>query len=112
MQYRQLIIVLIATGVLCGCGTDSALGRAEQSCLKYPTPSARADCEGRARADAAAYRMEAQKNEDAARARARAEVAAQEAAAADGKSDAKSEPQKKSGLCFKRESTGEVVCPN
>lgn len=108
MQHRHLTALLIATVALCACARDSALGRAEQSCLKYPTPTARAECEGQAKADNAAVVKESQKNEEAARARALAEVPAQAAPAA----DAKSEVKKKSGLCFKRESTGEMVCPN
>ena len=111
LLFKRLAIFVTAC-VLCACARDSALGRAEQSCLKYPTPTARAECEGRAKADNAAFLKESQKNEHAAKARALAELPAQEAPAADAKSDVKSEVKKKSGLCFKRESTGEMVCPN
>ena len=108
MQYRYLLAMLITVFAVCACTRDSALGRAEQSCLKYPTPTARTECEARARADHAAFLKESQKNEDAAKARTRAELTAQDPPAADAASDVK----KKSGLCFKRESTGEMVCPN
>lgn len=108
MLLFKRLAILVTACVLCACARDGALGRAEQSCLKYPTPTARAECEGRAKADNAAFVKESQKNEEAAKARALAEVPAQEAPAADAKSDVK----KKSGLCFKRESTGEMVCPN
>ena len=59
------------------------------------------------RADSAAFFKESQKNEDDAKARAMAEVLAQEAPAA-----SKGDVKKKSRLCFKRESMGEMVCPN
>lgn len=107
-MHHHLMPLLITTVALCACGTDSMLGRAEQSCLKYPMPAARTECEGRAKADNAAFLKESQKNEAAAKARALAEVPAQMEAGPDTKSDAK----KKSGLCFKRESTGEMICPN
>lgn len=108
MQKFKLFVQLLAICVLCACARDSALGRAEQSCLKYPTPTARAECEARVKADNAAFLKESQKNVEAAKARSLAELPAQEAPAA----DAKIEVKKKSGLCFKRESTGETVCPN
>lgn len=103
-----LFNVLVSACALCACARDSALGRAEQSCLKYPTPDARAECEARAKADNAAFLKESQKMEEAAKARTEAEVPDQESAVPDAKSDTK----KKSGLCFKRASTGEMVCPN
>lgn len=94
MQHRHLVARLMSTVALCACSTASVLGRAEQSCLKYPTPTARAECEARVKADNAAFLKESQKNAEAPSA------------------DAKGEVPKKSGLCFKRKSTGEVVCPN
>jgi hypothetical protein len=108
MQNSKLLVLLVAIGALSACARDSALGRAEQSCVKYPTPAARAECEARAKADNAAYLKETQKIEEAAKARAFADVPAQESPGAEVKSDVK----KKSGLCFKRESTGEIICPN
>jgi hypothetical protein len=111
MQKRKLIkqlFTVCALFALSACARDNALGRAEQSCLKYPTPTARAECEARAKADNAAFLKESQKIEEATKARALAEEPAQEASTADAKSDVK----KKNSLCFKRESTGEVVCPN
>ena len=108
MQKFKLLVQLFAVCALCACARDSALGRAEQSCLKYPTPTARAECEARVKADNAAFRQESQKNEEAAKAQSLAELPTQEVPPADPKSEVK----KKSGLCFKRESTGEIVCPN
>ena len=58
-------------------------------------------------ADSPAFFKESQKNEDDAKAWAMAEVLAQEAPAA-----SKGDVKKKSRLCFKRESMGEMVCPN
>ena len=99
MQNSKLLVLLVAIG---------ALGRAEQSCLKYPTPAARAECEIRVKADNAAFVKESQKIEANAKALSLSEMPAQEMSAADAKSDVK----KKNGLCFKREATGEMVCPN
>jgi hypothetical protein len=124
MKHRHLIALVLSTVALSGCGRDSFLGRAEQSCLKYPTPAARMECEQRANEVNDAFEKETQKNRDQAKARAAAELKAQEPAgsgvagdaAVDTKSNApdavKTEPQKKNGLCFKRAATGEVVCPN
>ena len=119
MKLPQILALVFLTSALCACGTDSALGRAEQSCIKYPTPTARTECEQKERADSQAFEKEIQKNKAEAKARADAELQAQ-ASAGDGRSDAKSdtgdatkpEAKKKSGLCFKRAATGEMVCPN
>lgn len=100
--------LLLLSACLGACGTDSALGRAEQACYKYPTPSARQECEQRAKADDAAYEKEMKRNEAQERAKAKAELQAQEVT----DPDAKGEVKKKNGLCFKREATGEMVCPN
>ncbi len=108
MQCRHSFAVLATVCALCACARDSVLGRAEQSCLKYPTPTARSECEARVKADHAAFMKESQKTEDTAKARALVDLPAQETPITDGKSEVK----KKSGLCFKRESTGEMVCPN
>ena len=73
----------------------NALWRAEQSCLKIPTPAARAECEQQAKSDRAAFDKEMKQKSDA--------KALEEAGTAQPKKD---------GLCFKRQSTGETVCPN
>ena len=69
---------------------ENAMSRVEQSCVKIPTPQARADCEKRQKDAMTAFEKEkkaTQKDEAAA-------------------------PRKKNDLCFTRSSTGEVVCPN
>ena len=108
MRHLLISMLLLIACSLYGCARDSAMGRAEQSCLKYPTPSARAECEGQAKADNAAFLKESQKKEDDAKARAVAEIPNLDGPDAETKNVVK----KKSGLCFKRESTGEMVCPN
>ena len=123
MKHHDFIAVLFGTAALCGCGSDSFLGRAEQSCLKYPVPGPRAECTQRVKDDMAAFEKETEKNRDLAKAKGLAEIQAQEAAgnvAGDGAGSDKTEApgtskvdeKKKSGLCFKRAATGEVVCPN
>ncbi|OYU44188.1 MAG: hypothetical protein CFE44_14310 [Burkholderiales bacterium PBB4] len=107
MNHRNLWTVPLLLAMLSACGPRGALWQAEQSCLKYPTPGARADCEYKARDDHAAFVKESQKSQDQARAKAQAELEAQEPA----EGEAKREPKKKNELCFKRAS-GETVCPN
>ncbi len=139
--YRALVTLTTAT-CLSACGAGNTLWQAEQSCLKYPTPSARASCEAQAKADNVAFRQELEKNKALVQARAARELEAQKAPSATSgttpdtvpnaanpaspgpagaaASDASSAPdgssidapKKKSGLCFKREATGEILCPN
>ena len=107
-RLRLLAIPLLASA-LSACAVGNALWQAEQSCRKYPTPSARVECEQKAKADDAAYEKEMQRREDQARTRARAEAALQTQDAAT--EEATPPVKKKNELCFKRAS-GEMVCPN
>ena len=70
---------------------ENALSRVEQSCLKYPTPEARANCESKKKETMAAFEKE--------------EKAKKQATNTDS-------TKKKNDLCFTRKATGEVVCPN
>lgn len=96
MKLRLHLLAALAASTLSACGAQNGLWQAEQSCLKYPTPGARADCEAKARDDNAAFVKETQKNKDEAKA----------------KQDSSLDTKKKNPLCFKRESSGETVCPN
>jgi hypothetical protein len=108
LQFRLLLLPLVASA-LSACAVGNALWQAEQSCLKYPTPDTRAECEKRSRATDTAYVKETEKSEAQARARAKAEADLQtQEAPAEGSKPA---AQKKNALCFKRAS-GEMVCPN
>jgi len=83
--------------MLSGCGSNGMLNPNawnEESCVKYPTPDARADCVRRIKEAEAAF--EKQKQADERRQR-----------ALDG-----GQSRKANDLCFTRQSTGEVVCPN
>ncbi len=94
MKTTALLVALSAVGLLSACGTDTFLGRAEESCIKYPTPEARADCEQRHRQAFSDFNKQQDQDKKAQR-------------------DAEKEaPSKPNGLCFKRQSTGELVCPN
>jgi hypothetical protein len=123
MKPPYLIAVIFSAVALYGCGSDSFLGRAEQSCLKYPVPGPRAECTQRAKEDMAAFEKETAKSRDLVKAKGLAEIQAQEAAAsvvgdgtgadqADAAGTSKADDKKKNGLCFKRAATGEMVCPN
>ena len=70
--------------------------QAEQSCIKYPTPSARAECEAKLKEGQLAFEKEIQKKKDDAK----------------NVGDHRVDTKKNNDLCFKRESTGETVCPN
>ncbi|OYT92735.1 MAG: hypothetical protein CFE43_06595 [Burkholderiales bacterium PBB3] len=93
---RSLIALCISAFAVTSWAAGNALWQAEQSCIKYPTPSARAECEKKQKDDMAAFEKELKKNKDDAK------------TSGDTPQDAK----KKNDLCFKRESTGETVCPN
>jgi uncharacterized lipoprotein len=41
MKTMALLVALSAVGLLSACGTDSFLGKAEESCVKYATVEAR-----------------------------------------------------------------------
>ena len=81
-------LLIFLTAVLSACGT------AEQACVKYPTPEARADCEQRHRQVFSDFNKQQEQDKKAQRA-AEKEV-----------------PEKPNGLCFKRQTSGELVCPN
>jgi hypothetical protein len=88
-----LFASITVSGLLSGCSINSPLVRAQEICIKYPTPEARADCERRDKDTEAAFQK--QKDADARRER-----------------DTKADKAKPNDLCFKRQSTGELVCPN
>ena len=91
MLIRRLTPFLLLIPMAFATAGENALSRVEQSCLKYPTPEARANCEGKKKETMAAFEKE--------------EKAKKQAADADG-------TKKKNDLCFTRKTTGEVVCPN
>ena len=88
------LVALSVSGLLSACGTDGFFGRAEGSCVKDPTPEAHAECEQRRRQVFSDFNKQQEQDKKAQRA---AE---------------KDVPEKPNGLCFKRQSTGEIVCPN
>ena len=94
MKTMTFLVALSAVGLLSACGTDTFLGRAEESCVKYPTPEARANCEQRHRQALSDFNKQQEQDKKAQRA-AQKEV-----------------PEKPNGLCFKRQPSGELVCPN
>jgi len=81
-------LLIFLTAVLSACGT------AEQACVKYPTPEARADCEQRHRQAFSDFNKQQEQDKKAQRA------------------IEKVVPEKSNDLCFKRQLTGEMVCPN
>ena len=87
-------VALCIAGLLCACGTDGFWGRAEGSCVKYPTPEARTDCETRHRQAFSDFIKQQEQDKKALR-------------------EAEKETSvKPNGLCFKRQSPSEWVCPN
>ncbi len=89
MRLISFLVALCLVGLLSACGTDTFLGRAEESCVKYPTPEARADCEQRLRQAFSDFNKQQEQDKKAQRA-----------------------AEKPNGLCFKRQSSSELVCPN
>ena len=89
MRLIAFLVALCLAGLLSACGTDTFLGRAEESCVKYPTPEARADCEQRHRQALSDFNKQQEQDKKAQRA-----------------------TEKPNGLCFKRQSASELVCPN
>jgi hypothetical protein len=87
-------VALSVSALLSACGTDGFFGRAEGSCVKYPTPEARADCEQRHRQAFSDFNKQQEQDKKAQR---------------EAERDA---PAKPNGLCFKRQPSGELVCPN
>ena len=94
MRLIAFLVALCLAGLLSACGKDTFLGRAEESCVKYPTPEARADCEQRHRKAFSDFNKQQEQDKKAQR---EAEKEALE---------------KPNGLCFKRQTSGELVCPN
>ena len=94
MKPIAFLVALCIVGLLTACGTDTFLGRAEESCVKYPTPEARANCEQRHRQALSDFNKQQEQDKKAQR---------------EADKDA---PQKPNGLCFKRQASGEFVCPN
>lgn len=92
MKFLRLTHLLLLLPITFANAGENALSRIEQSCVKYPTPEARADCEKSKKESMAAF--ETQKK------------------AAEKASTDVGEPKKKNDLCFTRKATGEVVCPN
>ena len=82
------------SGLLSACGTDTFLGRAEESCVKYPTLEARANCEQRHRQALSDFNKQQEQDKKAQR---------------EADKDAPANPNV---LCFKRQPSGELVCPN
>ncbi len=90
MSIQRMFSFLLLFPAALACAGGNALFRVEQSCVKVPTPEARADCERRQKEAMAAFEKE--------------KKVKQKAAEAGG--------QKKNELCFTRKTSGEVVCPN
>jgi len=94
MKPMVFLVALWFSGLLSACGTEGFFGRAVESCVKYPTPEARANCEQRHRQALSDFNKQQEQDTKAQR---EAE---------------KDVPQKPHGLCFKRQPSGELVCPN
>ncbi|MBC7617976.1 MAG: hypothetical protein H7293_03115 [Candidatus Saccharibacteria bacterium] len=95
-NFHTLIALLAASLAVSASAAGNALWQAEQSCIKYPTPSARAECEIKLKEGQLAFEKEIQKKKDDAK----------------NVGDHRVDTKKNNDLCFKRESTGETVCPN
>jgi hypothetical protein len=93
MTYSHLLL-LLSTLCLSACGINSPLTRASEICVKYPTPETRGNCEKRQKE----VSTEIEKSLDDHRKREK--VLQQD------------DLPSKNDLCFKRQSTGEMVCPN
>jgi len=94
MKSIAFLAALSVAVLLSACGTDGFFGQAEGSCVKFPTPEARAECEQRHRQALSDFKKQQEQDKKAQR---EAEKAA---------------PQKPNSLCFKRQPSGELVCPN
>ena len=81
-------------GLLISAGLSACNTNAEFACVKYPTPESRAECVQRQRQVMDDFKKQHEKEEKSQRA------------------TEKEAPVKPNNLCFKRESTGEQVCPN
>jgi hypothetical protein len=96
MKPALALAVLSLATLISGCGVNGWLVNHEQSCNKYPPSDERIACEKRFKEILAA--SEKQRTQD------------REKAALEMQPDSSSDT--KNGLCFKRQATGETVCPN
>lgn len=93
---KYYFIILSAT-LLSACGQNGFLARTGQTCEKLPPSTERIACEQKVKASlAAAEKQRAQEQADARK--------------LEDAPDVSSDRAKK--LCFTRQSTGELVCPN
>lgn len=88
MKTPDLWTVIFLSAALSACVS------AEQACVKYPTPESRAECVQRQRQAMSDFNKQQEQDK-------KAERAAQQEA-----------PAKPYNLCFKRQPSGELVCPN
>jgi len=94
---KYLLLFILSATLLSACGQNGFLARTGQTCEKLPPSDERIACEKRVKASlAAAEKQRAQEQADA-RKREDAPGAASDTA-------------KK--LCFTRQATGELICPN
>lgn len=94
MKTLKCWLFIFLSNVLGACSIFDPLTGPEQICVKYPTPESRADCVTRQRQVMSEFKKEQEQD-------AKAQRAAE-----------KDAPAKPNGLCFKRQQTGELVCPN
>lgn len=100
MKHRMKPVFALAVislgSLLYGCGANGWLANHEQSCNKYPPSDERVACEKRFNETLAASERQRALNRE--------------------KTLLETQPEgsrdRKKGLCFKRQSTGEMVCPN
>lgn len=96
MKRIPVLTLVVLGSLLCACSPNSFLGRADQACTKYPLSSERAACEQKEKETSAAF-----------------EKYQQQAKTKEKQADAPDEARVPNNtLCFKRQSTGETVCPN
>jgi hypothetical protein len=93
MKNHSLLLMFTLCVALSSVQADNALSRIEQSCAKFPSPGAQAECRQKEKAAMEAFEKERKKD--------------------DRKIEFKKDgPARKNDLCFTRKSTGEQVCPN
>ena len=96
MKLLPALTLAVLGSLLCACGSNSLLGRADQACYKYPLPDERVACEKKDKENFAAFEKYRQQEKANAK-----------------QADTPDETRApKNTLCFKRPSTGETVCPN
>ncbi len=94
MKARSIFATSFLVSALCGCAAVDFLANAEGSCIKFPTPEARADCEQRQRQTQSEFKKLQAQDQKAQRA------------------SEKDVPAKPNGLCFRHQPSGQWVCPN